>query len=370
LEIFSITFIFAPYISITGALLSRNYQFDLLMVTRLSSQLASVICTIIVIYLDYSYLSLAYGVLLGGIVELVILLFIRPSNFQVFPKFTGLQPIVRFGALSSMAGLLQRFDTAICDLVIGKIGTPTEVAMVSRGTGLMLFISQVLVLGIKPVSLPYLSQVRRDGGCLRDAYIKASLLLGSICLPILIVVGIASYPTIVFMFGEQWKDAVPIAQILTIWVTLGLLHTLSPTLMMAAEKEGLMLIKQSIVFVFMLIGILISYPYGLQAVAWAMVLAACIDFLISSWTVYKTINLSIFKFLLKMFPNFILCITCGGATLVINLNVNFLTYPPIKSLIIISIVLPIVWLTSVKIINHPIRNELSRLPIGLLKKYI
>lgn len=360
-QIFSILalgFFIAPFVSVISSLLSRELKYQTLMFSRLVTQLITFAVSLTLVLAGYSYFGLAWGVVAGAVAQFIVLNFAKPAMFVWKPKFTGLRKIVKFGLLSSGTNLLQRFDATLPDLVIGKMGTPANVAMFSRAGGLLTFTTQLLVLGVKPVSLPYLSQVKRDGGDLKEAYIKATLLLGSITWPVLLVVGFASYPAIIFMFGEQWTESTTLVSILVYWALFRVIHTLSPSLLMASENDTIMFVKQLCVFATMLVGIIYAFPFGLEAVAWAMVIAGFVDFAVASWTVYKAIGLSISVFLFRMSKNIILCFTCGVTTLTIEYFLNFEANSPALSMLAISCIMPVVWLFTVFVTRHPIGHEI------------
>jgi|TARA_Y100000310_G_C20682907_1_gene817101 O-antigen/teichoic acid export membrane protein len=357
-SILGLGFFLAPFISVISSLLSREFKYQTLMVSRLITQVVTFVVSLTLVLLGYSYYGLAWGVLVGSIAQFFILVKAKPAMFTWIPKFNGLRKIVKFGLLSSGTNLLQRFDATLPDLVIGKLGTPVNVAIFSRAGGLLSFVTQLLVLGVRPVSLPYLSQVKRDGGDLKEAYIKATLLLGSITWPILLVVGFASFPAIVFMFGEQWIDSTPLVSILVYWAVLRVIHTLSPSLLMASENDTIMFIKQLIVFITMLLGMILAFPYGLKAVAWAMVLAGLVDFILASWTIKKAIGLSIFTFISSMSKNIVLCIVCSLFTIYLDHLIDFETTEPGISMLVIAATLPFVWLGTVFATQHPIKSEI------------
>lgn len=359
-RILTVGFLLAPFISVMSSLLSRSLMYKHLMLVRLSTQVTTFLTSLVLVLLDFSYFGLAIGITAGVMVEFLILLLFKPDLYSWRPSFKGLRPIAKFGIYTSITNLLQRFDSTLPDIVIGKMGTPANVAMFSRGSGFLLFLTQILVMGSRPVALPYLSMVQREGGCLKTAYIKATLLLGAICWPVLIVAGIASEPAILLMFGEQWRDAIPIVSILVYWALFRIVHTLSPSLLMAANREGLMLAKQAIVFTVTLLGIIIAFPYGLKAVAKAMVIAGVLDFLLSSVTLFVAIGLSLFEFIRAVFKNIVLCVVCGWLASMECSAVEFESYNHALKLLVIAAILVPSWCVFLFLLKHPLSKEISR----------
>lgn len=359
LIILSSSFFLAPFISVTNAILAREFRFGEIMVIRLGSITCGFALTLYLVLQGYSYFSLAWGLVFQTVCNFSITLYFKPDYMSWLPSFKGFKPILKFGIFTSLTSLLKRFDETAPDLIIGKLGTPSQVAMFSRGSGLLSFVTQILVTGIRPVVLPFLSDINKNQGNVEVAYIKATTLLGSISWPAIAVVGAASYPAIMLMFGNQWIDAVPIASIMALAFIFRNIHSITTPLLITAKKEKIMFWKQLIVFCITLLGIYLSYPYGLSAIAWSMVIAAIIDFLLSSWAIKISIGLGFFKFFYAMRLNIFLTITCWATTKILDQMLDFHQLTPILSIVIIAIILPITWFLCVMILNHPIYAEIK-----------
>lgn len=364
-QILSIGFFFAPFISLVSSLLSRNLDYRRLFIIRFFSQGSSFAVSLLLVLTGFSYFSLAWGIMAGVLVEFSLSIRFAPDIMQWSPRFKGIAPIARFGIYSSLTGLCNRFTTTGPDLIIGKLGTTSEVAIFSRALGFLDFLTQLLVMGIKPVSLPYLSQVKRDSGDLAEAYVRAAVLLGVVCLPVLSVASAVGFPIIRLFFGDQWDASVPVVSILAIWAVFRSIHTLSSNLLISSSNEGLMLLKESVIFLVTLVSVTIAYPFGLTAMAWGMAISGLVEFLVNSWSLKKAIGLSLFSFVSSMRSNLIISVVCWGVTHLIDSLVHFETRMPLLSIGIVAAILPVIWLSSVFVLNHPVRDEIGRMWVSL-----
>ena len=154
-----IGFILAPFISIPAAILSRNYNFDKLFYIRLASSLTILASTFVFIQLDLSFYGLALANTISLIVQLIATFYFVPKEMVWKPRYKDLKPIVRVGVFSSLANILERTQKSLPDIVIGKASTTSNVAIFSRGLGFIDFLSEILISGVKPVALPFLSNV-------------------------------------------------------------------------------------------------------------------------------------------------------------------------------------------------------------------
>ena len=359
--ILSISFFISPYISIPTSLLSRELQYRPLMIAQLLSTLAHMGSTVALVLMGFSYFSLAWGISIAAIVKLLATLYYSPRQMPWMPSFRNMADVVKVGVYSSLTNILKKFQTTAPDLVIGKLGTTTQVGVFSRGMGFVDFVSQTIEMGITPVALPYLSGVRRQGGDVLKAYAKATLLMGSLTWPVLAVASLTSFPAIRLFFGDQWDAAAPIAGILAYWALLRSIHTLSAPLLLAVGQEVAMVIKEAVVFVVFIGGIVLTFPYGLETVAWSLVVASAVNVVLTSWILKRTIGMDVLPFVRAMMPNVVLTFCCWTATYVIGRFIDFETANPFLSIGVVAAILPLVWLAVVMLLKHEIYQELTAL---------
>ena len=360
-RILSISFLFAPYISIPTSLLSRRYQFKTLFWVKLVATLTGFVTTITLILLEYSFYALAWGYTATILAEFMMITWLRPPAMVWRPTFRNLMPVASFGVFNSIANMLKRATVTVPDMVIGKMGTTAQVGMYSRGLGFVEFVSQTLITGVNPVVLPYLSDTKRSGGSLQDAYIRASVLMGALVWPVLAVVSLASLPTIRLFFGNQWDAAAPIASWLAIWAMLRTAHWFSTDLFLANGNERLMAVKESGVFALLFVGIVVAFPYGLERVAQVFVLVGVVEFFVTALLLKRTIGLRLFVFCQAWVKTLALTLICALVTAAIGLFVPFDGEHVLVPIVVIALVLPTVWIVSLFFLQHPLWAEVQRM---------
>lgn len=367
-RILSISFFLAPYISIPSALMSREFQFNKLFYIKIISSVSGLISTISLIFAGLSYYALALGYTITIIIEFIVVLFMLPSSMPLYPSFKGLKPVASVGIYGSIGNLFRKATVTVPDMVIGKMGTITQVGIFSRGLGLVEFLSQTLTMGVGPVALPYLSETKRTGGDVKEAYLKASVLLGGLVWPVLIVAYVSSLPVIRLFFGDQWDEAAPLAALLAIWGMFRAMHALSNSVFLANGNERIMVVKDALVFLAVLVGVICSYPYGLEAVALSFIVAGVWEFVVNAVILKATINLGFLYSLKSWLSTFAVTFVCWAATVVISFYIDFNGEQYLLPILSILVVLAPVWFLSLKIFRHPLYDELSRLLLSAFNK--
>jgi peptidoglycan biosynthesis protein MviN/MurJ (putative lipid II flippase) len=127
-----------------------------------------------------------------------------------------------------------------------------------------------------------------------------------------------------------------------------------------------MALKNIAILAITLISLLVMLPYGLEKLAYAMLVAGCFDFLINTWVLKKVIGLEVIDFVRAMVPNIILALVCGFATYVISVLIDFSVTTPFVSVGVVASVLPVVWIVTVGLLRHPLYFELRSIVMNRL----
>ena len=329
-------------------------QFQSLFVVRLTSSVTSSGSTIGFVLLGYSYYGLAMGVLVAAITEVVILSLYRPAKMPWLPSFTKFKDLFHFGVVTSTANTLQQFSLSIPDLVLGRVASMADVGLFSRGLGVVVFLNNILAKAVSPIVLPHLAEVKRSGGSVGDAYLRAITLLGAFCWPLFAVVNLCAYSMIRALFGDQWDDAVPIASVLAIWAMLQSTHSFSSFALLAIEKERLMLKKEVIVFAARLVAVFAAAPYGMLMIAWALVVTGFIELIVNAWVIKKSLSIGIYRQAAAFFPNVVIAAACWGSLKLLGLYIDFKVLNPWLSLVVIGVSMMVVWLISLRLTKHEV----------------
>lgn len=367
--ILSISFLLAPYISIPDALLVRGYRFREIATINVTSSVIQLALVIILIKNGFSFYSLAIGQAASILVKFVLSLYFTRDIKVYVPRFTGMKDIAKLGIFVSVSHVVRNAQQTFPDMLIGKLGSPTQVGLFSRGLGFTVFISDLLLSGISPVALPYFSGIKNKGQDVVLAYRQASQLIAGVVWPVLAVASVASLPAIRLMFGDQWDKAAPIASVAAFWALLRSAHILAPKALVAVGKEGSMLMKEVIVFAVFLVATTIAYlQFGSIGVAYAFVLAGLTDFLVSSWFMKHKVGVGFLSYCSGMISSVLVALICWSGASVLDWYISFKDASPFAVLLYITVVLPPVWLASILLLKHPLREQVRAIYNMFLSK--
>lgn len=355
----SISFLFAPYISIPNALLTRDYKFKQIMIIKLVGSIVQIISVIAFIMMGLSYFSLALSQTASTIIKsLLSLYYTRDTNIYI-PSFKNLKPIASLGIYTTIGNSLRKTQTSLPDIIIGRLGSTVQVGIFSRGLGFIDFVSDAILSGISPVALPYLAKSKSTPSEFSRSYCLATSLITFLLWPILIVCSVASYPAIVFMFGAQWEAAAPLASIIAIWGITRSGHTLAYNAFIISKNERLMVLKEFMIFCLFTGAIIIGFNRGLIGVSYSFVIIGFIDLIFSIILLHIYAGIPIISQARALFPSAIVSLVCYLFVYLLDWHLDFASEKPIVSLLYISLTLPILWYFLGLAFKHPIIDEIN-----------
>ena len=359
LLILSSTFVITPYVSIPYALLVRAMAFGQLRNIKLLSALVSFIATLGFIVLGFSFYALALGYALGFAMQLLLLTTLyRPLEMHYRPKFRHMTGIASLGLITTGAEFMKRASQVMPDLVVGRMGTTFEVGIFSRGQGFVQFLSDGLRMGVGIVSLPYIAEVKRNGGDLAAAYLRGSALFNALAWPVLAVAAVASLPVIRLLFGDQWDAAAPIASILMVWAGLKTLHFQFHSFMIALGRPYFTLWRECGNALAILLICVLLYPQGLQAIAYGFVLVALVEAGMLLLLMRGLIDVSLKHFIKTVLHNGSMTLLCLLPVWLFQQQYDFQQGQPLLIVGSIALLMPFWWLLWLKVLRHPLFKQL------------
>jgi len=360
LYISSISFWLAPFSSINFALLHKEIDYKKNAIIGWSSRLSNFGTSFALLFLGYSYYSLAIGVAVGAIVEFSLTLVFRSKQMEFIPLFNNIKSIFKFGSINTVTNIASQQAKLSFDLIIGRIGTTTDIAFFSRGNGLVDFIAHIILGGLQSIALPYLSANNDKTDDLRHAYLKSSNLALSLLLPILTVAGLLSYEIIYVLFGKQWESSSQLVPFLILWYLLSNLHPFARQVIIAARMEKQFMMLQIVNLIAVVSSILLLYPSGLLTLSHGLVGVGVLYLILISVMIKQCLNLTLNSYILAMKNNFFIAFICGSITLLIS-NGFLNDASPIWIIITVAVLLPITWFLTVKYLKHEIHDEIVML---------
>ncbi len=235
MQIMAINFALIPLGSISGAILRREMRFRALMYIAVLSTMVNSLSAIVLAYLGFGFISLAWSAVLGTATTVIGNWMAERKAFLMWPSLSERHRVLAFSLRSSVSSIAAEAGHAAPDIVLGRTIGMEGTGLFSRALGYVQIFERLLQDGLRGVMLPYLSEQFRSGGNVRAKLREAAPNIASVSLLIIGLTGTLADAAITVLFGPQWNAAVPPAQLLCIGMAL---RCLSPTLAAAMVATG------------------------------------------------------------------------------------------------------------------------------------
>ncbi|MES2900219.1 MAG: oligosaccharide flippase family protein [Pseudomonadota bacterium] len=288
LIVMSASFAMTPLGSVLNAVFRRNMEMKKVAAVRITATVCHVVVSIALAAMGYGAMSLAWANFASIVSFGVVAVALRPASTPLMPSFRNLREILSFGSVASLGSLATVGGNNASDVIIGKAISLAATGYFSRANGLINMFRTLVAGAVVPLVLPYFSQVRREKGDMIAPYWLATSHLTGFAWPFFAVMALLALPLVRTLYGPDWDASVPVVQVLCVASAIATLATFAGEVMTAYGHIKTVTQLQLITQPVRVVAILLACPFGLVAVASALVLAEVIALVVTSRFLYAT----------------------------------------------------------------------------------
>jgi lipopolysaccharide exporter len=245
-RIVAFNFLLLPLNSVCLALLKRDMKFQMVMRINIVAAAIGTSCTILLAWLGWGALSLAIGSIANSLTVAISILLIGSASHLGMPSFVRIREVLAFGGHLTAASVVTSVSMDINDLAVGKILGFHDVAIISRGQGLMNLFHRDFMGAVKNVAYPAFAQAHRDGHLMEEKFISAVTAVTAIAWPFYGFMALFPLDIIRLMFGTQWDAAASLVPYFCVAGAFGAAVSLVQTLMLALGHARLVSLSEFI----------------------------------------------------------------------------------------------------------------------------
>ena len=247
---------------------------------------ATVISSSVAIYLalhGYGYWSFVWLLLLKALLQNICLwLFCRWYPKLVFSG-DSFRSLFKFGSNLMLAGLVATLVNNLYVALIGRYFNATNVGYFTQATNLTNFLSGFISSTLQGVTYPLLTSIKEQQVRLVSLYKQLIAITMLAALPTLVGFAAVADSFVLLFLGEEWLHAVPIIQVLCFARAITPISSINMNILNAVGRSDLFLRVDLSKLPMTLGALFISVPFGIQAVAWAMLTTSFISYFINAY---------------------------------------------------------------------------------------
>lgn len=359
MHVLAVGFLFIPLGSIRQALLARELNVRTPAIVAAVSVAAYAVSCITFARLGYSYMSFAWANLINIIVTATAYSLLGPKDVPRFPSLRGWREVVNFGSGTMLTNSMRSMDSALPDLLIGRMSGAGSVGLFSRANSTVNMLNYIAGPTINFATLPYLAKIHHSGEDVSHEVKRIVAYLTGIMWPALAVLACVPRDVILILYGPSWLECAVIIPALCVVVGVQLSFSI---LQPAFTAMGRPYLAASPLLVSMLAKIALSvllFDGTLKAFANAFILGEMLSIPISLLLARKTMGISLAHWVSA---------TWRSAATVVALMAALHLFSPVLSsvdhvlarLVLVAVVASIVWSAVLLLLRHPLSEELLR----------
>lgn len=285
LRISALNFLLLPFNTISLSLLRRAMKFKRLLYIAIVATASGTAVSVALAFAGFGENSLAIGAVTTNLITGIGAWLAREDRRFLRPAFSEWRTVLRFGGQSSLVGVVTSLSMDANDLIVGKILGFQPVAILSRAQGLMSLFNRDLMAAVRNVALPAFAAAHRDQRPLSEPFARSVAMVCVCAWSFYAILSFYALEIVDLLYGHQWHSAAPLVPIFCIAGAFAAINALTPNLLVAIGKIGVLtrldLILQPARL--LLIGVAATYFRTIEACAGAFLLSAFIAMPIFWW---------------------------------------------------------------------------------------
>lgn len=207
LLVLAVTPLIGAFSFLAGAMLEREGNFRAIAIFKSGGALVSGGSAVLLAYQGYSYMSLAYGQLIGSIVMGAVVGIVGRRYLIFRLSLSHWRMVTSFGAqMLAIAGVL-RISRSLADVMLGKIQGLGILGLYSRANNVHNMLWENLLFVITRVVFIDFAGFERQGGHIRERYLRVIEIITALLWPAFGGLAILSLPLIRALYGPNWNEA-------------------------------------------------------------------------------------------------------------------------------------------------------------------
>lgn len=361
MRVLALGFFVIPFGSITNSLLIRTFAADKQAIVSAASTVAYCASCLVLAALGYGTMSLAWANLISIIVTALALAPMRPCGTPWLPGWTHWRDIARFGLGTLVVNCTEAINNAVPDLLLGKLGNARFVGLLSRANSTVSIFSYVAGSTVTYGAVSYLSQTHHRGEPLAPVVARATAMLTGVGWPAFACTALAGSDIVLALYGPAWLASVPAILPLAVAAAIGMLFHYTPSVLIALGRPYLGALPVVVMLACRLaLGYLI-YDGTLASFGWAICLATLAAAPVMLWQQRRYVGLG--SLVQALGPSVLVTVACGVACAALQALLTL--QPGAARLLLMAGPLVLVWYASLRLVRHPLVDEIHQLAGGL-----
>lgn len=312
LRISALSFIFRPLVNLPASMLHRQMRYKAQTVVGITSLIVSSSTSILMAWLGYGVWSLIWGGIAGSIFNATVLIPVARWRPGFSLEFQRGRDIARYGILVSANDIVGYLRGQASIFILSRTLGPASVGLYNKGESLARMPYRFICTSVYQVLFRAMAAEQDNLDRCRYLFFRSITLVAVYATPFYIGLLWLAEPLIRGIYGEKWVAAAgPLMTLAFAW-PFWMANNLSGAVSAAHNLLGTELKIQVASLVLTVLCVVGALPYGIDGVAWAIVIAAAFTSFAMHRLALKCLKAKLQSSLRAVMPAFLLNAILAG----------------------------------------------------------
>lgn len=311
-RVLSLTLVISGVKNVQQAYVSKTLQFKRFFFATLGGTIGAAVIGIGMAYAGFGVWALVAQQLFNATVDTLILWMTvkwRPKWMFSWKRLKGL---LSFGSKLLASSLLDTVYNNLRQLIIGKVYASADLAFYNKGQQLPNIIITNINASIDSVLLPVISEEQDHVAKVKSMTRRAIRISSFIIWPMMVGMAACAEPLIEVLLTKKWLPCVFFLRVFCISYGFWPIHTANLNAIKGLGRSDIFLRLEIAKKIVGIISVIVSVPFGVEAIAWALLLTAPISAMINAFPNRKLLDYSYREQLQDVLPSLLLSLSMGA----------------------------------------------------------
>lgn len=270
-------FLFASFGDLGQTLLKKELRFAIIAKIQVVMQIIYSITSISLALMGFGVMSLVLGLLVSALTGSILYLYFSSWIVGLPSHPRHAKPLIKFGLFVTGSNFTNYLAGNLDYLLIGKLLGSTQLGLYTLAYQLISMPLKKISRTIAITTYPAFAKIQDSDEQLKRGYNKLTANVAFITLPLLTLLLISADPLIPLLYGEKWRQCVPVVQIMCVAGALKSAFSVRGNIFFNKNRPEVAFYVQLIYLFLLAAGVVIGVRWGIVGVAAGVTTAVVIN---------------------------------------------------------------------------------------------
>lgn len=283
-------------------LLTRTFRFALISKLTFLAQLISGVVAIVMAYTGLGVWALVWQQVLMMALRSLFVWWYGGWRGEGSGSFESLRRMAPYSMSLLATDLITALYNKVPQLLLGRIYLDATLAYYDQAIKLKDLPVQSAMVSVQQVTFPALAKIADEEQKFAESFRQVVMMVAYLIFPVMVGMSAVSEAMFAVLLGEQWMPTVPLFEVVCLAGLFTPLAMMAYNVLKVKAQGGVIVRLEVLKKVAMTVLLVLSIPYSVEAVVWALVASAAFDMVVNFAAALPLARLSVGRVVRTLLP--------------------------------------------------------------------